>query len=65
VDILLALDWIGRLDVDGRLVLLVQPSDTPAEPLLRRTLFDAVVGHGGLGNFVFRRFNLNDLMLQK
>jgi membrane protein len=65
VDILLALDWVGRLDVDGRLVLLVQPGSTPAEPLLRRTLFDAAAEGGNLSDFVFRRFNLNDLMLQK
>jgi membrane protein len=65
VDLLLALDWIGRLDADERLVLLVQPASTPAQPLLQRTLLDAAVGGGNMPNFVFQRFKLNDLMLQK
>jgi membrane protein len=65
VDLLLALDWIGRLDADERLVLLVQPASTPAQPLLQRTLLDAAAGGENLTNFVFQRSKLNDLMLQK
>jgi membrane protein len=40
LDALVALDWVGRLDEAGhpRFVLLCDPAQTPAQPLLAQTL---------------------------
>jgi len=40
LDDLLALDWLGRLEEEGaqRLILLADPAQTPAAPLLRKLL---------------------------
>jgi len=40
LDELLALDWLGRLEEEGaqRLILLADPAQTPAAPLLRKLL---------------------------
>lgn len=44
LDVLVALDWVGRLDEEGRgtdearLVLMADPADTPLAPLVRRLL---------------------------
>jgi membrane protein len=42
VDALVALDWCGRLDEEGdkRLVLLIDPSTTPAAPLVDQLLLE-------------------------
>ena len=42
LETLISIDWIGRLDEDGspRYVLLCDPADTPAQPLLTQTLLD-------------------------
>jgi len=42
VESLLALDWVARLDEEGgqRLVLLVDPARTPAQPLIDRMLLE-------------------------
>jgi membrane protein len=47
LDVLLQLDWIGRLDEDGvqRTVLLVDPARTPLAPLLARLLIEPQPGN--------------------
>jgi membrane protein len=42
LDLLVALDWAGRLDEAGsaRHVLMAEPATTPAEPLLAQLLLD-------------------------
>jgi membrane protein len=43
LDVLVELDWVGRLDEakgGGRYVLLCDPATTPAEPLIARLLLD-------------------------
>jgi len=50
LDILVAFDWVGRLDEenDPRFVLLCEPSRTPAQPLLAQMLMEPSAASRGL-----------------
>jgi membrane protein len=61
---LVALDWVGKLaDEDERYVLLIDPQDTPAQPLLQQLLLvsqpstEATWQHSG-----WQRLMLSDLL---
>jgi membrane protein len=65
LDILVSLDWAGRLEEDGRprYVLLCDPAGTPAQPLLTRLLLDLTPSVSGFWRKAgFERMTLADLL---
>jgi membrane protein len=61
LDILVSLDWAGRLEEDGRprYVLLCDPARTSAQPLIERLLLDATPSVSGF----WRRAGFQDMTL--
>ena len=65
LDILIRIDWVGRLDEagEGRHVLLADPDRTPAEPLIAALLLDPAPDLGAFWKEArFDRLQLADLL---
>jgi membrane protein len=63
LDMLVAFDWVGRLDEkdDPRVVLMCEPTRTPAQPLLSQLLLEPSATSSGL----WRRAGFDTMTVQE